>query len=59
MRNLLILKKEHQKILNIKSKGDKYSMKSFKEYANDDIYAHLEEELEITEQNIKEKKVKR
>ena len=39
-------------------KKDKYSMKSFKEYANDDIYAHLEEELEITEAEYQGKKVK-
>ena len=40
------------------AKKDKYSMKSFKEYANDDIYAHLEEELEITEAEYQGKKVK-
>ena len=39
-------------------KKDKYSMKSFKEYAEDDIYAHLEEELEITEAEYQGKKVK-
>ena len=39
-------------------KKDKYSMKSFKEHANDDIYAHLEEELEITEAEYQGKKVK-
>ena len=40
------------------AKKDKYSMKSFKEYTNDDIYAHLEEELEITEAEYQGKKVK-
>ena len=44
---------QHQEV-----KKDKYSMKSFKEYANDDIYAHLEEELEITEAEYQGKKVK-
>ena len=39
-------------------KKDKYKMKTFKEYANDDIYAHLEEELEITEAEYQGKKVK-
>ena len=39
-------------------KKDKYSMKSFKEYVEDDIYAHLEEELEITEAEYQGKKVK-
>jgi len=39
-------------------KKDKYSMKSFKEYAEDDMYAHLEEELEITEAEYQGKKVK-
>ena len=39
-------------------KKDKYSMKSFKEYAEDDIYAHLDEELEITEAEYQGKKVK-
>ena len=39
-------------------KKDKYKMKTFKEYAEDDIYAHLEEELEITEAEYQGKKVK-
>jgi len=39
-------------------KKDKYSMKSFKEYVEDDIYAHLDEELEITEAEYQGKKVK-
>jgi hypothetical protein len=37
---------------------DKYKMKTFKEYAEDDIYAHLDEELEITEAEYQGKKVK-
>ena len=43
---------------NKELKKDKYKMKTFKEYANDDIYAHLEEELEITEAEYQGKKVK-
>ena len=43
---------------NKELKKDKYSMKSFKEYVEDDIYAHLEEELEITEAEYQGKKVK-
>ena len=33
-------------------------MKSFKEYAEDDKYSHLDEELEITEAEYQGKKVK-
>ena len=37
---------------------DKYKMKTFKEYAEDSKYAHLDEELEITESEYQGKKVK-
>jgi len=37
---------------------DKYKMKTFKEYAEDNKYAHLDEELEITESEYQGKKVK-
>ena len=37
---------------------DKYKMKTFKEYAEDSKYAHLDEELEITEAEYQGKKVK-
>ena len=39
-------------------KKDKYKMKTFKEYAEDDKYSHLDEELEITEAEYQGKKVK-
>jgi nicotinamide mononucleotide adenylyltransferase/predicted nucleotidyltransferase len=44
--------------INKDSRKDKYKMKTFKEYAEDDIYAHLDEELEITEAEYQGKKVK-
>ena len=39
-------------------KKDKYTVKTFKEYAEDDKYSHLDEELEITEAEYQGKKVK-
>ena len=39
-------------------KKDKYTVKTFKEYADDDKYSHLNEELEITEAEYQGKKVK-
>jgi len=39
-------------------KKDKYTIKTFKEYAEDDKYSHLDEELEITEAEYQGKKVK-
>ena len=39
-------------------KKDKYTVKTFKEYADDYKYSHLNEELEITEAEYQGKKVK-